>query len=379
LSLQEHSASPAPIPERRRIPALERPRIGALDAARALGVLAMVFGHTLDALLAPAVRETPLAVAYWKARGLTAPLFLMVSGWAVTVAISRGRATGPAILRGRLPRVALLLGIGYALRWPGWGLERLAAGDPSVWSHLLAFDALHTIALALLATAAVLALPWTRREQGLALAALLVLAWSLGLRGPAPLPPAPASVPHAPALLALWQADGGTSPFPLFPWAAYFFAGAILALAAPGGAPRAGPLAAVGAALVAATCWTGVGTMPPANPLLIAFRIGVILLVVAALTHVPAGAAGRVAPLGRASLAIYAIHVPLVYGWSTLDGLAQRVGPTRGAGAALGIAACVLVASVGIHRVVGAARWLVATGAARVRAAAAGAGATDLE
>jgi acyltransferase len=135
----------------------------------------------------------------------------------------------------------------------------------------------------------------------------------------------------------------------------------------------------VGAALVAATCWTGVGTLPPANPLLIAFRIGVILLVVAALTHVPAGAAGRVAPLGRASLAIYAIHVPLVYGWSTLDGLAQRVGPTRGAGAALGIAACVLVASVGIHRVVGAARWLVATGAARVRAAAAGAGATDLE
>ena len=49
-------------------------------------------------------------------------------------------------MRGRLPRVLLLLAVGYALRWPGWGLDALLAGDPAVWSHLLAFDALHTAA-----------------------------------------------------------------------------------------------------------------------------------------------------------------------------------------------------------------------------------------
>jgi acyltransferase len=332
-------------------PAPRRPRIAALDAARALGVVAMVVGHTLDALLAPAVREAPLAVAYWKARGLTAPLFLLVSGWAVTVAISRGRATGLAIPRGRLPRVLLLLGIGYGLRWPGWAADALAAGDRAPWSHLLAFDALHTIALALLATALVLAALEGRRARLLAFALLAILSVALGMRGPAPLAVPTAALPAPGLALALAQALGGTSPFPVFPWAAYFFAGAALALLAGGGeGRRAAAMAAVGAALVGATCWTGVGTMPPAHPLLVACRVGVILLVLALLTRVPVPVAARLAPLGRASLWVYAIHLPVVYGWSTVAGLAQRVGPALSFPAALAVAAGVLVASLALHR-----------------------------
>ena len=65
-------------------------RFPALDLARALGVLAMVFGHTCDALLSPAARITPAIATYWKARGLTAPLFMMVSGWVVALALSPG-------------------------------------------------------------------------------------------------------------------------------------------------------------------------------------------------------------------------------------------------------------------------------------------------
>jgi uncharacterized membrane protein len=348
---------------------VSRARIPALDAARALGVVAMVFGHTLDALLAPAVRATPAVELYWKARGLTAPLFLVVSGWAVAVAIGRSPARGVALVRGRLPRVLLLLAVGYALRWPGWGLERLASGDLEVWAHLLAFDALHTIAVSLLVAASVLALPLAARERALLFGALALLAVTLGLLPPAPLPRDAATLASSIPALALAQAAGGTSPFPLFPWAAYFFVGAVLGeLAASGGALRVRGMAAIGTALVAATCWTGVGVMPMGHPLLVLFRIGAILIVLAALSAVPARAAAAVAPLGRASLGVYALHVPLVYGWSTLDGLTARVGPALGLGAAVLVALAVLGASFGLQRALVAGRRAASAGVRLLRA-----------
>lgn len=337
-----------------------RPRLPALDAARALGVVAMVVGHTLDALLSPAARLQPAMVAYWKARGLTAPLFLLVAGWAVTVAIRRGRARGLAIVRARLPRVLLLLAVGVALRWPGWGEAALRAGDPAVWAHLLAFDALHAIALAFLGAALVFSLGRSPREEVLLFALLLVVAVTFGMRTP---PPLPAALPA----LALEQALGGSSPFPLFPWVGYFYAGCLVGLGVGDGSARAARMMAwLGAALVAATCWQGIGTAPPGDPALIAFRVGVILLLLAALSTLPERLAAALAPLGRLSLAVYALHVPVVYGWSTVPGLAWRLGPTLGVGQALGVAALVLLASVAAARVLTAA----AAGAGRLTAAA---------
>jgi hypothetical protein len=348
------------------------PRLAALDAARALGVVAMVCGHTLDAVLAASERTRPGVALYWAARGLTLPLFLTVSGWAVTVAILRSGAKGLAIPRARLGRVLLLLALGYALRWPGWGAERLVAGDPETWAHLLAFDALHLIAVALLSASLVLALPWSRRERALAFAALAVLCAAVGLGPPAPLVPDPSALPRG-AALVLAQAAGGTSPFPVFPWAAHFFAGAVLGVATSGrGAGSDGAaatwMAGTGGVLVLATFWTGVQTMPVGHPVLLVFRTGAILLVLAALSAVPAAAAARLAPLGRASLAVYALHVPIVYGWSTFPGLGARIGPTLGVGHSLVTAAAVLVACVALQQAgrtmrLGAESWV-----ARLRA-----------
>jgi uncharacterized membrane protein len=329
-----------------------------------VAVVAMVAGHTLDALLATAVRDAPALVLHWKARGLTAPVFMMAAGWAVTVAASRSGARGLALVRGRLPRIVLLLALGYALRWPGWGIELLRAGDPATWAHLLAFDALHTIAVSLLAAALVLGLPWSVREKVGAFALLALLAVALGMGGSAPLVAEPPRLPPPPFALALAQVAGGTSPFPLFPWAAYFFAGAIVGLSAgPVAGRRALRLGALGAVLVAATCWTGVGTMPPGHPVLFVFRVGAVLVLFASLAAVPAGLGARLAPLGRASLGVYAIHVPVVYGWSRHEGLATRLGPTLGAGEALLVALAVLAGSLALHLAVAAALRAVAGGA----------------
>ncbi|MGC3998643.1 MAG: heparan-alpha-glucosaminide N-acetyltransferase domain-containing protein [Anaeromyxobacter sp.] len=337
-----------------------RPRIAALDAARALAVLAMVFGHTLDAVLAKPFWESPGFAQYWKARGLTAPLFMIISGWAVTLAISRSGATGWDVPRARWRRVALLLFIGYLLHWPGWALERLLAGDREIWAGFLAFDALHVIGLSLGAASLVLALPWARWRQGVAFLWLLALCVVLGRSAPLPDYVQVASLPDLP-WLAVVQVVGGSSRFPVVPWAGYFFAGAAVGLLIP--QDRRGALleAGLGAALVAATAPFGVGDRFPGDPLLIAFRIGAVLLVLAALSVVPERVARLAAPLGKASLGVYALHLPLVYGWSVFPGLWQRVGPTLGAGAAFATAVGVLLASFALLWL-GKALWRWARG-----------------
>jgi uncharacterized membrane protein len=326
---------PSPSPE---TPA-PHPRIAALDAARAFGVVAMVAGHTLDALLVPEVRAHPAVALYWQARGFTAPLFLLVSGWAVAASMSRGPLQGAAAVAGRLPRVLLLLAVGLALRWPGWDAAALLRGDAGAWRHLLAFDALHAIALALLAAAVVFALPLSRAARTLLLAALaaasVILAW---------LPPgAPASTI---AGIALEQAAGGTSPFPLFPWAAYFFAGAVLGVSVERGGPRtAAAVGAAGALLALPFAMLAPADFAPAHPVLVGLRAGAVLLALALLFAVPPRLARAAAPLGKASLGVYVLHVPLVYGWSTHAGLAARVGATLGIAQAVAVAAAVLAAS----------------------------------
>jgi acyltransferase len=339
-----------------------RPRLAALDAARALGVLAMVMGHTLDAVLSPAARQTAAMVQYWHARGFTAPLFLLVSGWAVTLAISRSGAKGWAVPRGRLRRVVLLLVIGYALRWPGWAQERLVAGDREIWAHFLAFDVLHCIAVVLLVTSLVLALPWRASVQAAILAALGVAAAVIGAGAGTPgQVQGPAHLPASLVRLALLQVVGGTSPFPVVPWAAYFFAGTVVGMLAP--ADRRGALAMgwVGLALIVLALPLGrLGERPAGDPILIAFRIGVVLAVLAALEAVPAALARRAAPLGKSSLGVYAIHLPIVYGWSHIAGLSWRVGPTLGTAAAIGVAALVLLVSFAAYRALAAATRLAA-------------------
>lgn len=296
-------------------------RLHALDAGRALAVVAMVFGHTCDALLSPAARATPLALAYWQARGLTAPLFMIISGWAVTRSMCRARARGTEDVGARLTRVALLLAFGYLLRLPGWDVQALLSGDLPTWQHLLAFDALHVIAVGLLGAVVVLSLVRGRVAQGLTFLLLAGLAVAMGLRSASPLP---TTLPA----LALSQALGGTSPFPSFPWVAYFFLGATIPLIAGDVRVRvAAGLAAVLVYVAASAWWSGFAHMPPAHPVLVAFRAGAVLLALAACGAVPARVAAKLAPLARSSLGVYVIHVPLVYGWFNMEGLAQRVGP----------------------------------------------------
>jgi hypothetical protein len=167
--------------------------------------------------------------------------------------------------------------------------------------------------------------------------------------------------------LALVQAIAGTSPFPIVPWLAYFFFGAAGSLIAKDPRARwAAGLLSVGAYATASFGWHGFGNMPPAHPLLVSFRVGAVLLLLAFLEVLPSRAAAVLARLAKYSLNVYVIHVPVVYGWFTLQGLSQRIGPRlafhEAALMALAVLAAAIAAAAAMRRVAGAARgWLLFT------------------
>lgn len=316
-------------------------RSPGLDAVRALAVVAMVFGHTADGLLSDSARALPAVQAYWTFRGLTAPLFLFVAGWAVMASVERSRLNGAALLRKRLPRVALLLFIGYALRFPGWDLRGLLAFHHDVWSQLLGFDALHCIAISLLTGLLVLALTESPRARTVIFG---ILAVGVPLLSGALVRMAVSA--HLWLPLRQPVVADASSPFPLLPWAAYFFAGAFCAQLLRKVSPRQGPqaiaLLVVGAALTW-ICFHWGRTDVQTSPALFGYRLGQVLVLASGAMALPMILAARLSLLGRSSLTVYVAHLPMVYGWGIFSGLNARWGRSLSLLQVAGVAFVLLV------------------------------------
>ncbi|WNG22902.1 acyltransferase [Cystobacter fuscus] len=322
------------------------PRNTGLDRARAVAVIAMVMGHTLDAVLSDTARQSTGMLAYWSLRAITAPLFLFVAGWAFATTVQRTGAHGLPVWRRYLPRVGLLLFWGYVLRWPGWALEGLLAGRVEIWRHFLAFDALHGVAGALLIGSGVLSVVAGRGPRMAVMAGLaLLFPWV------SPWMRQVVAAGHWP--LALEQAlVGRTSNFPLFPWSAYFFVGCVAGLGLAGvkriphwlillggGTGMLGVVSLWGG--IAASRWGGDVTV-------VSWRVGLLGVAAGLAMLLPSRLDGWLGPVGRASLWVYVVHLPLAYGWSTFPGLGSRLGHSQTAPAALGLALAVLATSLAI-------------------------------
>nr|WP_274621969.1 acyltransferase [Myxococcus fulvus] len=309
-----------------------------LDGARGLAVLAMVLGHTLDALLSAEARLLPWVQHYWTFRGVTAPLFLLVSGWAVVAALGTRPNAARDTLGRRVRRSLLLLFLGYFLHWPGWHAVRDLGWTDAMVSHVLTFDALQCIGFALLVGSVLLALVPAQGGRPLVLLVLAVgiplvsaTVWKLGV--------------GLPGALQQFLGSAAGSRFPFFPWAGYFFAGAFAAYALhllrPGW-PQGLALLALGAGMLGLTRMT-TADWTPASAWLVAYRVGQGLLVLGAVNLAPVRLSKLLAPFGRLSLWIYVLHLPVVYGWADIAGLAGRIGPRLGVPAAVGIGVAMLV------------------------------------
>src|SRR5688572_23991484 len=199
-------------------------RVIFIDLARALAVVMMIYGHTVSALLASEYRAGPWYDAWTFQRGLTSSLFMLLAGFAFSIATTRHWAThtqfSPALWK-RLRRFGLFVLLGYALHFPVSKLWHVWFMSGERWRSLLQVDVLQLIGVTFIAVQLIVLAVRSRRAfmvAALVLAAAIVAAtpavWSVDWESRLPL------------AVAAYLAPPPTSQFPLFPWVAFVLIGA---------------------------------------------------------------------------------------------------------------------------------------------------------
>jgi hypothetical protein len=141
-------------------------RVIFVDLARAMAVVMMVYGHTVSALLAPQYRVGRWFDVWVFQRGLTSCLFLLLSGFAFSLATTRHWPThtklSPAVFK-RARRFSLFIALGYALHFPVYRMSELARVSDERWRSFLAVDVLQLIGVAFLGVQLLVLLVRSRR------------------------------------------------------------------------------------------------------------------------------------------------------------------------------------------------------------------------
>lgn len=205
-------------------PGVSAGRIHVLDFLRLSAILLMIQGHTLDALLDPA--RLDLSAFHWQVwvhlRGLTAPMFMMVSGAATVLGIrydAEGRLARALVWR-RIRTAFMVIGIGYLMVFPADRIGDLRWVSREVWSRFLQVNILQTNGVTLLLITGLLCCTRTVRRYAawsLAIGCLILLA--------APLAARVDWFRLMPEGLADYLSYDRGSLFPLVPASAYMFLG----------------------------------------------------------------------------------------------------------------------------------------------------------
>jgi len=313
-------------------------RVVFIDLARALAALFMLYGHTVSALLAPHYQTGTWFDIWTFQRGLTSTLFLLLSGFAFSIATGRHWGShdrfSPAVVR-RVRRFSLFVLLGCGLHFPVARFVELPHATAEGWRAFLAVDVLQLIGVTFILVQVLVMLTRTRPAFGwtaLVLAVLVVvltpLSWSIDWAGRLPL------------FVASYLTPATGSVFPIFPFSAYVLLGAALgqwylrwgtvrhdwyagvALLLPG-------IVLVASAL--AVKWVLGNEAWASVPNLVVVRTGASLILLAAIarasqrvTHLP-HVFGAVA---QETLLIYFVHLCIVYGSVWNRGLVQIYGQT---------------------------------------------------
>ena len=335
-------------------------RVIFIDLARALAVVFMLYGHAIDGLLHPEYRVGTWFDVWTFQRGLTSCLFLLLSGFAFSIATARHWvqhvAFSPALLK-RARRFALFIALGYALHFPATRFAEFATVPGERWKEFLAVDVLQLIGMTFFGVQLLVLVTRSRRIfmlASFALAIVLVLltpaAWQIDW------------TQWLPLWLAGYITQTTGSLFPLLPWAAYVLVGAGLGqiYAHWGGSDlrRYANLALlVPAALLVVAGLTldslhvfgrGMWSFIPPQFLV---RTGSCLLVMGVIAHASAHIShlphlfGAVA---QETLLIYFVHLCIVYGSIWNQGLVQRYGQTLGPTRMAAVVVLLLAAMTGL-------------------------------
>ena len=322
-------------------PVGEDGRLYALDLARFVAMIFMVQGHVLDALVSSSIIDISQAPwNFWHAvRGLTAPIFLMVSGAVHAFATKRG-ADGyirEDVLAKRIRWAITIIGMGYLLVFPAnriWDLPFVPAQNlPMFYSvNILQLTGV-TMLLFVLVMSTTKSVAQMGTRAGITALGILVLT---------PIAQQLQYTPGLPLWVASYIGNASGSLFPIFPFSAFLFVG--IAIGAylhriPAQHRNAHLLKyawKIGAVLTAITyaihIWYvqhGVDSVTleqPMSVLLFVRRVGIVLIIFSASVIVlryTKRFKSWYAMFGAKSLFIYAIHLVLLFGTPWFDGLGR--------------------------------------------------------
>jgi uncharacterized membrane protein len=312
-------------------------RLAFIDLLRGWAVIVMIETHMINATIIPDLRSTGLFDAINFINGLVAPSFLFASGMAYAVTTRRKLETYLSLGRPlfkQIGRLLFILLLGYGLHLPAFNLGKIMAGvTPRQWLVFFQADVLHCIAVSLLTLQLLLLVVRTERRlyrtaMAVAIAILIATPWVWKYD----------FLELLPAPIAAYMNGMHFSLFPLFPWMAFLFAGAITGDLFARGLAVAGE-AGAGAYAEKALRWfagTGIGLLllsaaliPLASlvpsydvyaltPSFALLRIGIVVLLCAAMylyeTRRGVSASSPVTLIGRESLLVYSVHLLLIYG-----------------------------------------------------------------
>ncbi len=208
-------------------------RLVLLDILRAIGVMLMIEGHTIDAVMSPIYKDgSSILFQFWTFfRGLTAPFFFFSAGFAFVIATVKDKGevlTVPArAMKRRLRRIIVLLLIGYGLHMPLQMFYDPSAVPQSAWDIFFIADALQIISLSLLVI--LLIALFTKKKENLLKSYIIAASLSLII---APLTEPIKWETYLPHLVYPYLTFRAGSFFTFFPFSGYLFAGAAFSAAA---------------------------------------------------------------------------------------------------------------------------------------------------
>lgn len=205
-------------------PAHKGSRLFALDLARLMAMLMMMQGHTLDALVNPQLMD--LGTFPWNIwqfmRGLTAPIFLIVSGTVHVFAMKRDEqgAMSEETRKRRMRWAWIIMLWGYLLVFPANRLIDLPFAEAHAWSYAFQVNILHMTAITLMAVVWLSSKTYSvkslGRRSGMIAASIFLLA---------PIMHSIHWFDYLPEFFAGFLSPERGSLFPLFPTSGFMFLG----------------------------------------------------------------------------------------------------------------------------------------------------------